>query len=801
MATVVLAWAVFPAVLALVALGFGELVARLAGRPMGLSLRLAAGFCAYVAWASLGTVAPLVAKTVGVGAILLTVAGLVLALRRTSWRPVRPEPGEVPLILGALAASTLAALPFVLTGHAVFGGYGSLGDGGFQMVGATLLPEIGATTHGLEPSSVSRLMHQYFEDGYPAGAVLALGYPTQWLGAWSLQTFQPFQAVLLAVGGIGAAGLAVQSGLVRGRWTALVAFAAGAAPLTAAFALQGSIKEAGGAAIFLVVAATAAWAWKPLLNGDVRAGIPTGLAVAAGIGVVGPGLGPLLLAFGGLVALTLLVLVVRGVVDRGVWKGAAVTAGVAVLVAIPAILAAVEVSGVAGSVLTAKQELGNLPGALPWWRSLAGWDTPDFRLLGEFGHPGISKLTAVLVGVLVLGTLAHAVRRRAWVFVVVGVASAVTAAYIVRIGSPWAGGKALAIAAMAFWAVAATGVAALASDGDRRLRIAGGLGALALVAIVLVTAGSAYRGVRLSPTERFDELRDLAAVTGDRDRVLVSEFDEFAKVAFERDRPQVLGETSFADVPLHDAEGAPLTAVQTPPEDTISPADLARFGWIVVRRGPVSAWPSPSFRLVRTTAHYQLFRRTTTRVPAVWTAAAAQDDAAGTVSCRTIRELGPTAFALVRAPSVAVRLTTQPKFWIPRQPDGIVFDLRGAGHADQPVAVPATGRYRVWVEGTFNRRMTISVDGRPVAAVGRGATNQFVQPERATGEDGVELQAGARTLRVTWPGSGIAPGSARSAGAVGRVWFEPVESAPKLVAAKDLRCTGGRVSVDWYGRW
>jgi hypothetical protein len=797
----VVPWLALPATVLLLAVGFGELVARASGVRLGAALGVLVGFAAYLSWANLAIVGPAAAAAVGPGALVLAAVGWILAWRRGLLRPPGPDRAlEWWPIAGAGAAFLFAAAPFLAAGHPAFGGYGSLGDGGFQMVGVDLVPRIGGTTHDLEPSAIREVMVRYFSDGYPSGALTALGYPTAWLGSWPLATFQPFQTLLLAVGGLAGAVLARETGLVGRRGLAVVGLVAGAAPLTAAFALQGSIKEVGGAALFVATAAALAHAWPALAAGRRRAAIPAGVVAGAAIGVVGPGIGPLLLALSGLAAAAMVLRLRR----RGGWGAAVVAvlvaAGVTLVANLPAVLAAVRVSDAAASVLTAKEELGNLPRALPWWKAAAGWDSYDYRTIRAYGHAPVSYASGALTLALVAVAALVAVRRRVTVLVAMTLASVVATWCIVRIGSPWAGGKALAIAAMPLWTVAAIAALHLAGAARPLVRWAGRAAAAALVGIVALTAAFAYRGALLSPPDRFDELRELAALVDDRP-VLINEFDEFAKVAFVDRRPQTAGENAFDQWPLAQHDGVPVLPGAVPVEDALARETLEPFGWVVARRGPASAWPGPAFVLHRTTRHYWLFRRTTDRRPRIWRPVLPEDRVVEPVACRRIERLGPGGFALVRPTALVEELTRAPSHWVARENHEHVRDTRGTGHVDQPIDVPRSGRYRIWLEGSFNRRTIVALDGRAVGAVPRGATNQIAQVEPVGDERGVHVQAGRRVVRVTRGGGGMGPGTGRNSGSIGRVWLEPLEP-PRLVAAEDLPCgLDGRVSVDWYGRW
>jgi hypothetical protein len=805
--SVLVAWLAYPAIVLVLSYGLGAGLERVVRLPFGLALRMVAGFSALVALGGFALFGPAAAVAVQVLLVLAALAGIAVAVRGRAARG-RPSGDDVAPLLGGLAAALTVAAPFALSGRAAFGGFGSLGDGGFQMIGAQLLPRIGATTSGLEPSAITRVMDQYFGIGYPSGALTAIGIPSQWLGAHPSETYQPYLALTVAVAAVAAAILVRQSGMGRGWWLAPVAFVAGAAPLTAAFALQGSVKEVSGAAQFLVFAATVAWAWPHVLAGHRRAGIPVGIAVAAIIAVLGPGAGPLMLAAASVLAVVIVVLAVRGGFSRRAWTAVAVATAVAVVAGLPSVLASLDIAGVASGVLTTKLELGNLPGALPWWKPLGAWFAYDYRFRSQLLEDTTTWVSVSLVIALGLVATAVAVRRRSWVFLATVVAAVVSCWYIVLIGSPWAAGKAMSISAAALWAAAAATGSYLALRGRRGL---GAVVLLVLVGLVAGTAAFAYRGVRLSPVDRFAELRSVAKTVNDDRPVLITEFDEFAKAQFVDDRPATMGEGAFLEWRVRTVDDTFPPDATAPPADRLKPADLAPYGWLVVRRGPNGSWPPPSFELAQTTKHYWLFRRTTDRVPSVWRPVGQKRDgsASALTSCRAVRKMGEEGFALVRPRPLQYVLTQHPKFWQPDPGRPWMLDLRGSGFVDQTITVPQAGRYAIWAEGTFNREMTVSVDGQRVGRIPSGATNVIPQSEPV--EDGrtVQLTAGTHVLRIARASGGLAPGTARSAleqpansspALLGRVALVPA-GTPRLVPARSVPCEDGKTAVDWYGRW
>ena len=231
------AWILFPALLALLALGWGLLVewlsrVRLSG-PLVLPVGLAAIIVVTRAAMWLDLTAELGAPLAAVGAI----AGLVLGRRRL--RPARLD--RWAAVAGVVVFLVFAA-PIVLSGSATFAGYTILGDTAVHFVLADHIGEHGTDLAGLPPSSYRTTLEAYFASGYPLGAHAALGAARQFAFldvAWAFQPFLAFVAAMLALTLVG-----LLRGTVRSPWRRAAVAALAAQPaLVYAYAMQGSVKE------------------------------------------------------------------------------------------------------------------------------------------------------------------------------------------------------------------------------------------------------------------------------------------------------------------------------------------------------------------------------------------------------------------------------------------------------------------------------------------------------------------------------------------------------------------------------
>ena len=136
-------------------------------------------------------------------------------------------------------------------------------------------------------------------------------------------------------------------------------------------------------------------------------------------------------------------------------------------------------------------------------------------------------------------------------------------------------------------------------------------------------------------------------------------------------------------------------------------------------------------------------------------------DAGGFVRCAAVRRLARRAGPGDRLVAAPVRETAElPVVDAPDRPDGWpplarppgVVEPRTPGVVEGRVRL-AGGAYDAWVRASTGRRLTVSVDGRAVGSV--GSLNSQGQWLLA---GGVELPAGAHTVRIERPGGDLAPG-------------------------------------------
>jgi hypothetical protein len=463
----------------------------------------------------------------------------------------------------------------------------------------------------------------------------------------------------------------------------------------------------------------------------------------AAIGVAaGVWLGPLLLVA--------LFLVMRR--RESDWRRTAVMAvGFAALVgamSLPTLLDLRDYLDVTRDVVTAQEELGNLLGPLNLAQVAGVWLTGDFRLTPQPGT-GIDKLEATyaLIGIAVasgvLGLLWLARRRSLGPLLFLAV-SVVALWYVVRTGSPWADAKALAIASPAVLLAAALGPLALEARGARLEAL--GLG-LVLAAGVLGSNALIYHEVSLAPRERLVELTDAGDRAAASPPLLYTEFEEMGK-HFLRDAEPVGASEAFSVAGLTPQVREGGTARFGFPVDVgdLNPADVRRFGAIVLRRSPEGWRPPAGYELDWRGRYYELW----------------------------MRGDGPAEPPVEPAVEFVTAEAELPAGWAPKGDDPSLVQTVGPGTVAGRLRVPRPGRYDVWLRGSFGREVEVWIDGRRAGAV----ADELAQPGNWIELGEVELRTGSLEVRLVREGGDLSPGNGDGPRTLGSLVLTPSRAGP-----------------------
>jgi hypothetical protein len=770
--TLVVAWIVFPLVLALLSLGCGLLLEAASAMRLPGTLLLPGGFIVISLATYFAHMTDATARLQTPLVLALAIAGYAIA------RPWRRFQFDGWLAGAAGAVYFVFAAPVLLSGAATFAGYIRLDDTAtfMSMLDRALTNGYGAA--GLAPSTYkATLLNEGYKYGYPLGSMLPLDVGHTLLRVDQLWLWQPYLTFLSVLTGLGLYELV--SGLVQSRWLrACVAFFGAQAALIYGYAMWGGVKELFAPSVVLFAVCLV-----PRVKvGTPRQVIPLAAASAAVLGGLSVG-GAIWLIPMLAVGVTLLVLN-RSVEDLlksiGVY---AVTVG---FLSIPILYVSSRRLNSLGKFTKATQ-IGNLGHPLSWWQLPGIWPSGDFRgttlsnggFSSDPSHPTLTHLLAVLVAFAAIFAVVMA-WRRGRLEVVVALATAVFACLVyVERASPWVGGKALASASPIVLGVGLAGVAVLI-ESRRHVEwgvVLGAVGGVALVAIaagVLWSNAMQYHAVVLAPSARLMELEKIGSKFSGQGPALLTESEPYAARHFLRglDAETASGLRVHVILLRHnphcpnDTSGGACIGV-SPDLDEIRLGELGPFPTLITRRTGVASRPPSNYHLAWSGRYYDVWQRTA-GAPAIIAhlSLGSRFQPAGVPDCKTVMHLARLAsrahgrLATVFRPEVTV-IT----------PYGHIGDLKHFGAFGEPYSelyntnaytlklpfkAPSDAIYRLWVGGSFSSLLTAKLDGQTIGQ----QRNQTAWPGNFLYFGKAYLTRGTHLLVIKHSGPDWRPGSA-----------------------------------------
>jgi hypothetical protein len=790
----IVAWAVFPLVLLAVCLGCGLLVERIAGWRLPGALLPSVGLALIVVVATLTTYKAATAPFTTATVVALALAGYVSSLPRV--RALRLDPWALAAGLGVFA---VLAAPVVLSGNASFLGYFVLNDTAVHFALIDQLLSHGRDISGLPYSSLSTTLQGYLATDYPLGSQVALGAVRPLVGQDVAWVFQPYLAVILALGAV--ALYQLLDGLTSRRaLRALCAFVAAQPALVYAYYLEASVKELLVTLLITVIVVLVLLTLRAPLK--LRRLAPLAVVTVAALDVLGVTVVPwigLPLAVFAAVALSRTRATVRAApAPRVAFSALGFVGGVA-LIAAPAIRGASTFFSAANGVLTRQGDLGNLVTPLIKWQVLGIWPSGDFRFPVITHYRIAYAIMGIAFASAVLGTI-WAIRRRAAAPLLLLAGSGLASVYLLQRASPYAGAKVLAIFSLAAMLTAMLGSLAL-HDAGRRLE-AWGLAAV-LAGGVIWTNFTAYQHASVAPRARFQELGEIGRRFAGQGPALYSFSDEFSIHFLHQLNP------TNTLMPLAERPGLPprpFSLIRDARDtDELDQRQLQSFHLLVLGRSPAASRPPANYRLAYQGAYYQVWRRGATPRVLAHLALGDQLHATAVPSCRAVMSLAARAaraharLAYVERPRTPTLVPTQalrPNNWglvatdpyslIPRQEPGSVVGT---------LKVEGAGLYRAWIESNLSAEAQLIVDGRRVGSI----SYQLASPGEYVSIGELRLSRGSHKVVVWVPfDDELAPGTLLITQTLGPLMLEPAsdsEAVAQLQPARARRLCGRR--LDW----
>lgn len=593
-------WVLAPALVLLASAGIGAGLARLSGTRLG-ALTLPAGFVtgALLMASGLqlglhGTPACILVALVALGG-----AGVALAAGPPDRRAetLRARLREMAWPAGsALAAYAVSIAPLVGTGRSAVVGYVLNDDPAYHLSLIELLRDLGGAATIDTGASSYAFTGAGIIDGYPVGSHAWVLFGSVFSGTEAFNLWTPVLAVCAAFIALVSWSALRELGAPRGfAGPAAAVVAIGYLPFS--YLVQGGLKEVVmGLAVYTAVvlfARTEERTWRGLL--------PAALAAMSAFAIFGLGaaawIGPLSL-------MAAVMLVARGRAAGPLLQGL-IAATVAVVLALPSLLAAINFTRVNEVQLNSAGQVGNLLDAagIPWRQALNVWLGGDYRI----PQPDSRTLTTigiVIAGGFAIAGIAYALRRRARAVPLAVATALLGVAVVVPRYAIYFDAKAYEIAATAAGLATAAGVLWLIVR-RRRLGIAA---AAVLAALVVASDAFVYLHAYATPKDRIQEMSSIAGRFAGKGPLLVNEREDYAKYVLRDVTPWESWGAWQPKRGLRDA-GLVLDPAHTPDFADYSPAFIQRFPLLLDRKHPGGSRPPANYRAVHETAHYRVWQR------------------------------------------------------------------------------------------------------------------------------------------------------------------------------------------------
>lgn len=736
--------------------GCGLLVRRAAGGGLPALLVTPVGFALVVAVCSFATSYRWLAPAGGPIVAVLALLGLGLEARgRGLSLPRRRFGSWLWPALAALVGFAAVGGPVFLTGSVGWTGYTRIVDIAFQMDLAQHLADAGRSVPTNANSSYNVVNAKLLSIGYPAGAQSTLGEIADLVHvnvAWCYQAFLAFTTAMGALAIFSILGRVTRNGLMR--------FAGAAVAIQPnilyGYALEAGIKELTTAALLLVVVAVLVHELPG--EGRRRSAVTLAVAVSGAFAAFSVGIGPWLgLLLLGAFAFSL----TRHGKRRYALESWAVFAAVAIVISVPGLVTAAKLLTVAGTAISGVVELGlgNLADPVSRWSSAGVWLTGDYRY--TLTNPTPSHIfDAIIIVLAILGVVAAAIRKR-WAIVVLGVASPIALEYFIDHSSAWIQLKAFTITAAFAVTLAFIGAATLQASRRRSLSALGWLAALVVSGGVLYGNALIYHDTTLAPGARYHDLAAIAARYAKQGPTLDPTFDEYAEYFLRGEEGSTLVDPANLNFQVRPGLGTGETSFVWDLNQLV-PSFLQHFHLIIQPRSPTATRAPSNYDLVDQTRYFDVWRRDRPSSTVLEHAPLSGGPHERTPAlCRVLdtraEQAGPNAeLAYAKPNTIAVANPAEgvrPSYWRALGPSTVA--AYGAGSDLMKVAIPASGRYGIWLQGSIGRPLAVYLDGKRLTSIGyeERYPSEFLYMTSAT------VTAGIHTLRIVRGGGSLHPGS------------------------------------------
>ena len=310
-------------------------------------------------------------------------------------------------------------------------------------------------------------------------------------------------------------------------------------------------------------------------------------------------------------------------------------------------------------------------------------------------------------------------------------------------------------------AVVAAGVAGAAALFETGRRVEATVVGSAIAAGVLWSNGLAYSNAWLAPRAQLAELESVGKRFAGQGPALMTETEPYGVRHFLRSLdPEGASDRRRRLIPLLDGQGLAKGAYAD--LDEFQLGGILVYKTLVLARSPSESRPPSVYSLVWSGRYYDVWQRPDVYPPILaHTPLGDPVEPGGVPPCSEVLRLaglaGPSGrlAAPPRVPAVVVDLgrAPLPAGWV-SDAGGHVYPAKGGGTIAERFTVPRTGRYGLWLGGSFRSRLRLYIDGRLVADARDRLIGAGYEP---LGESA--LRAGGHRLVLRYDGADLHPGS------------------------------------------
>lgn len=755
-------WVVVPLLLVLLCYGFGLAFTLIARRPAHFTITTVIGFLLMAIFGSFTTISTATAPYTALAFGLISGAGLVTSL---IWFRSHLRFDGLPSVAGIFTYLTFG-LPTLAYGHPSWAGWIKLDDDSTFLTITDRLMNVGRTVPSPVLSTSDRVLQTIFAPegsghfNYPVGTFIPFGVVSRLTGvekAWFFQPYLAFSAALVAMLFV----LLTRTRVPNRALVFAIATVAAMASTIYSYVMWGGIKEI---VIIIPIVFLAFSLFHAIEYQDAREYFYYSAIGFLGILVVGgtAGVGYAAPIFF-VAALTILWEKNRKYFKYFLWT-TGILSGTLIL------LLKSGNKSITHLFIPIIGDTGNLVKSLNIGQVFGIWPSADFRL-----DPVNKPVTAILIAIAFLLAIVgvyFSVVTKSWVIPSLVLSCTAVVATSYAWGGIWITGKAIAVASPALLLAAFIGAHELWIEvvNERwkrftKYRLQFVVVSLAvLVGLGVVTSDVyTYKNVWLAPYSQQNELRNIDRMFAGQGPALMTEYSVYGSRYFLRDlKAEAASELRVHLIPTRDGQQVPKGYAAD--IDLFDPATIDYYNLLILRKSPNGSRPPLDYNLAWSGEYYQVWKkvkgitvRKTLPLGSIFYPGAVP-------ACKTVssfladRGKGERIYVAVRNPVYVVDFTAGelPANWQPMAMYSGGVHFAGPGAFNRNFSVAITGKYRMWIAGSYPGRLRVLVDGTQIYE-GHSVFEGNMYLTNPLG--GVDLSAGSHVLTVIYDSPKLMPGS------------------------------------------